>query len=125
MITSKLFLCNFSCTNVYQAFFYNVKVAKTNCFYFCPHFYEKFVSRSILHQSIIYEQNRVANTLNHRKSSSNLKSVYVFPAFQTSTTYAFPAQTEILYMISSFYLLCKYVCVSYLETIPYCHGLFQ
>ena len=31
------------------------KVAKTNCFYFCPHFYEKFVSRSILHQSIIYE----------------------------------------------------------------------
>ena len=57
MITSKFFLCNFSCTNVYQAFLYNVKVAKTNCFYFCPHFCEKFVSCSILHQSIIYEQN--------------------------------------------------------------------
>ena len=57
MMTSKLILCNYSCANVYEAFFYNVKVAKTNCFYFCPQFYEKFVSRSILHQSIIYEQN--------------------------------------------------------------------
>ena len=54
---SKLFLYNFSSANIYQTFFYNVCVGKTSCFYFCPHFYEEFISGSILHQSIIYEQN--------------------------------------------------------------------
>ena len=29
----------------------------TNCLYFCPHFYEKFMSDSILLQSIISEEN--------------------------------------------------------------------
>ena len=57
MMISKLFNCNFSCANIYQAFFYNVKVTKTNCFYFCPRFCETFVSRSIFHQSNIYERN--------------------------------------------------------------------
>ena len=57
MMASKLFLYNFSSTNIYQTCFYNVCVGKKNCFYFCPYFYEKFISGSILHQSIIYEQN--------------------------------------------------------------------
>ena len=41
--------------NVYETFFHNVCVGKTLCFYFCPHFYECFISDNIYHQSIIYE----------------------------------------------------------------------
>ena len=51
-MTSRLFLCNFSLPNVYQTFFFNVCVGQTNCFYFCPHFYENFISGRILHQAI-------------------------------------------------------------------------
>ena len=54
-MTSKLFLDNFSQQNVYQTFFKNVCIGQTNCFYFCPHFYENFISGRILHQAIVYE----------------------------------------------------------------------
>ena len=56
MISSKLLLYNFSAPHVYETFFHNVPVGKTSCFYICPHFYEKLISGSIPHESIIYEQ---------------------------------------------------------------------
>ena len=33
------------------------QVRGTNCLYFCPHFFQKFMSGSILLQSINYEEN--------------------------------------------------------------------
>ena len=52
-MTIKLFLYSFSSPNVYQTFFYNVCIGQTNWFYFCPHFYDNFISDRILHQSIM------------------------------------------------------------------------
>ena len=46
-MTSKFCLYNFSLANVYQTLFYNVCAGQTNCFYFCPYFYENFISDPI------------------------------------------------------------------------------
>ena len=56
MISSKLLLYNFSASHVYETFFHNVPVGESSCFYICQHFHAKLVSGSILHESIIYEQ---------------------------------------------------------------------
>ena len=55
-MTSKLRLFNFSLANVYQTFFYNVCAGQTNCFYFCPHIYENFISGQIPFEAIVYER---------------------------------------------------------------------
>ena len=57
-MTSELFLYNFSSTNIYQTFSYNVCMGKINCFFVCLHFSEKFISGLILHQSITYEHDK-------------------------------------------------------------------
>ena len=56
MSVSKLFLCNFTAPHIYETFFYNVCIAKTTCFYFCPCFHRTFIRGNIIKESIIYEQ---------------------------------------------------------------------
>ena len=57
-MTSKLFLYNFSAPNIHETFFHNVCVKKTAYFYFCAHFYKKFVANSIYQQSAVYKQGK-------------------------------------------------------------------
>ena len=49
------------CTNVshstLMSILQKIYVGGTNCLYFCPHCYEKFLSGSILLRSTIYEEN--------------------------------------------------------------------
>ena len=52
----KLYLCNFTTPHIYQTFFYNVCIAKTTCFNFCPCFHKEFIKGTILRHSIVYEQ---------------------------------------------------------------------
>ena len=52
-MTYKVYLYNFS--NTYAAFFNNVCVGETKCFYFCPCFFQKFIRGIIYKKSLIYE----------------------------------------------------------------------
>ena len=54
--TSKLYLCNFTLSNVYGTIFYNVAVAKTTFFNFCLRFYKAFLCGEIYKKSIVYCQ---------------------------------------------------------------------
>lgn len=52
-MTSRLLLYNFFCLPSFTTSVWE----KQTVFYFCSHFHKKFISGSIYHQSIIYEQN--------------------------------------------------------------------
>ena len=78
-LVSKLYLRNFTIFT----FFYNVCIAKTTCFYFCPCFHKEFIKGTILRHSIIYEQlnesiccclnssNQIISTTNFREESDH------------------------------------------------------
>lgn len=53
----KTLFYNFSAQDLHQ-FLRKVYLGGVDCFYFSPHFSQKFVSGSILCQSIIYEENK-------------------------------------------------------------------
>ena len=82
-LVSKLYLCNLTTPHIYETFFYNVCIAKTTSFYFCPCFHKEFIRGTILRHSIIYEQlnevicccpscsNQIISTTNFREESDD------------------------------------------------------
>ena len=84
-MTSKLRLYNFSIASVYETIFYNVCAGQTNCFYFCLHFYENFISSRILFEAIVYEHKNevcccclMCRTEMHSETSSVTKQKNIF-----------------------------------------------